>query len=351
MATKLIFLTGFVILGFQDVHMNPIVDQYFNGEIARTRFCSQKYFDSISYDGLYYKFTVNRKLVGAQNHRYRYSEYKLKFDSNSNLFYYETATIENHNQVPIGGFFVNKLNTFIEFYKNLATNTLSFCTYTYFSEFDRDNYTRKCFSIGLKQSFKNDCDLNSIATSLDDNNQETMSGMIKTESIFSCDVFQYLLSKRSVAFAYDAKLEKIFYIFSDRENPIVINSLRSFTGTDRVNWFVKDIDKYRTYKFVGSFNGIGSSNSPLMLAHPKWMRTESVLLELDDSSKFILNPKHISWKEYFGCFRKVGQFQSWQNERTEDGATYKKGRSWLNPFTIVIISTFSHFRVNGQPSE
>lgn len=92
------------------------------------------------------------------------------------------------------------------------------------------------------------------------------------------------------AFAYNPEKEKIMYIFSNQKTPIIINSLRTFSGQQE-SWFTKSIDNYKTNKFVGSFNWPNEDNSStiFLLAQSQWKRTNLTLFELSSlDGKFVL---------------------------------------------------------------
>jgi len=70
-----------------------------NGDAAKKHFCVQKYFDSLSFDGESYKFTVNRKTRNTSlSWRYTFEEFKLKFSINSDSFHYSSSTFDYHDR-------------------------------------------------------------------------------------------------------------------------------------------------------------------------------------------------------------------------------------------------------------
>lgn len=52
--------------------------------LAKKRFCSQSYFDSLSYNGKYFKFTVNHRMNNDNQIKYLYDEFQLFMDKNFN---------------------------------------------------------------------------------------------------------------------------------------------------------------------------------------------------------------------------------------------------------------------------
>ena len=70
------------------------------GRNAKTRFCSQKFFDSLSYDGEKYKFSVNQQKI--VDHSLGYSHFvfevfSLKYNPRSKSFTYQSSTFDHDN--------------------------------------------------------------------------------------------------------------------------------------------------------------------------------------------------------------------------------------------------------------
>lgn len=59
-----------------------------DSSLAKVRFCSQSYFDSLSYDGNCLKFTVNHQISTNDDSetKYLYDEFQLYVDKNFNQF-------------------------------------------------------------------------------------------------------------------------------------------------------------------------------------------------------------------------------------------------------------------------
>lgn len=70
-----------------------------DGQTAKARFCSQKYFDSLSFDGQSYKFTVNRRVIRfvSDSPRYTFEVFKLKYNPQTDTFWYSSSTIDYDN--------------------------------------------------------------------------------------------------------------------------------------------------------------------------------------------------------------------------------------------------------------
>ncbi|KAH9406063.1 hypothetical protein TYRP_014363 [Tyrophagus putrescentiae] len=182
------------------------------GDIAKGKFCRQKSFDSVAFDGRNYRFSVTRRDI-ARDH-ITFELFLLNYNTTSDSFQYSSATFDNDN------------------------------------------------------------------------------------------VISNLKNGMPCAFAYNPEKEKIMYIFSNQKTPIIINSLRTFSGQQE-SWFTKSIDNYKTNKFVGSFNWPNEDNSStiFLLAQSQWKRTNLTLFELSSlDGKFVLKRVTSSWQEFFGCY-------------------------------------------------
>ena len=163
--------------------------------------------------------------------------------------------------VPLGGFYLQQKNSYVEFLANAKKETeVSYCVHT------------------LSPAVKT-CAL------IDDTGKSQISRLILYPKVIS-----NLKNGMPCAFAYNPEQEKIMYIFSNQKAPIIINSLRTFSGQQE-SWFTKSIDNYKTNKFVGSFNWPNEDNSStiFLLAQSQWKRTNLTLFELSSlDGKFVL---------------------------------------------------------------
>lgn len=153
---------------------------------------------------------------------------------------------------------------YVEFFKNAKkVNEVSYCFH-------------KCFP---KEPICQTC----TRMSLDAKSQFS-------QLILYSEAIKFLKDGRLCTFAYDPEQEKMVYIFSDRKEPIIFNSLRTFSK--QVYWFTKHIDNYKMHKFVGSFNWptkANNSSTIFLLAQSQWKRTNLTIFELSTiSGKFAL---------------------------------------------------------------
>ena len=202
--------------------------------------------------------------------------------------------------MPLGGFYLNQLNVFVEFYKNLLPKVenvkkVSYCPYYEIPQFLRYNCTNNCPSNepshSTAQTVLNLCDFRSLDEPCFKKNTRGDLKAIQS-SILPSNVVTLLKSDKPCTFVYHPKSEKIIYIFSDKNNSVAINSLRIVSSAGHINWFTKDLSIYGMYRFVGAFNwptGINSSNIYL-LAHQESSRNNLTLLEITDTAKFIFKP-------------------------------------------------------------
>lgn len=206
--------------------------------------------------------------------------------------------------VPLGGFYIADLKVFIEFYRNLSedcepTKRVSFCPYYQVPSFVRHNCTRECPrgepDPNSAQTKLNLCDWRSLDEPCFKIDPSGSGGVYESvwPSILSVDISKHLQSGTQCTFAYDPASQKMIYIFSDKDHPFVLNSLRTVSLAPRVPWFTKDIRLYRKFKFVGAFNWPPSSNSSsiYLMAQSQWMRNNSTLLQLIDTGKFAIELK------------------------------------------------------------
>lgn len=65
------------------------------GEIAKSKFCRQKSFDAVSFDGKNYRFSVTRKDIASD--RFIYELFLLTFNTTSDSFQYKSVTFDDDN--------------------------------------------------------------------------------------------------------------------------------------------------------------------------------------------------------------------------------------------------------------
>lgn len=76
-----------------------------NSHMAKHLFCSQNYFDSLSYDGRSYRFTVNRRVIHPDRKQFVYDEFRLYYDGDKHRFHYKFDDSASINRAD-GNFFL-----------------------------------------------------------------------------------------------------------------------------------------------------------------------------------------------------------------------------------------------------
>lgn len=83
------------------VELKGAIDKRMKLELQiSSKFCQQKYFDTVSFDGKNIRFTVNRKAISNGLHhsnRYTFEQFELRYTPNDNSFAYSSTTFEKGN--------------------------------------------------------------------------------------------------------------------------------------------------------------------------------------------------------------------------------------------------------------
>lgn len=78
--------------------------QFLENENAKNKFCSQKFFDTLSYDGQSYRFTVKYRHndfthFSSSIEKFYYDEFKIRYHPSSKLFTYQMTTYNFANRI------------------------------------------------------------------------------------------------------------------------------------------------------------------------------------------------------------------------------------------------------------
>ncbi|KAH9414335.1 hypothetical protein DERP_011982 [Dermatophagoides pteronyssinus] len=335
---------------------NPMIgNKKKDSQMARYLFCSQNYFDSLSYNGQSYRFTVNRKVIHPfDGYEFVYDEFLLIYNGDEHRFYYEfrkTSSNNNNNNnilLPRGGFYIDQLEIYLDFYRNISNGENFYCCNDQRSSTtDNNNRTIDCKDL---ISIQSNCliDNNQSNQRCNHLNQKCLQSSRIICRIFPCSSIQYLWDNYYTTFVYDLEREKSIYIFTNHSEPFSLSTIHILSEKSMKNyWFLKQINQPEKFRYKGAFQwkSFNGDNKIYLMVEPLSSsstigKRQSMLIELIDSRKFLLAKKTKSWKTFFGCNRHQDYFESeysYQSSSTTDDDNQTKRTNFLAIYMLIIL--------------